>query len=225
MNNLLIWYPCWQLHKINFMHCIILFAKNSLSTLLTQPTPFLQSNPRPHFTLKFVRSHTPTTLGTCCLFWFTIIKDHGRIDNACFRLWDIVMIDKRKINIKAKGCKYKTKRKQWTSRRQRNAKTRRREEYGNQKMQENLWNQFGRFVKSLEVKVQYHEVEVCYVSSHIRRITNQLRRLMKLVEDSDNISWKAHILNLDLHKIGLAHLWSHLTKGVISFNTEMLQLV
>jgi hypothetical protein len=47
---------------------------------------------------------------------------------------------------------------------------------------EDLWNWFGRFTKLLEVKVHYHEIEVCHMSSRFRRIMNYFRRFMKLVE-------------------------------------------
>ena len=48
-------------------------------------------------------------------------------------------------------------------------------------------NWLERFMKFLEVKVHYHEIEVHHMSS-------RFRRFMKLVEHFDNIGWKAHEL-------------------------------
>ena len=46
----------------------------------------------------------------------------------------------------------------------------------------------------LEVKVHYHKIDVCHMSSRYRRIMNSFRRLnfVKLVEYSRNIGWKVH---------------------------------
>jgi hypothetical protein len=44
--------------------------------------------------------------------------------------------------------------------------------YENYEVQEDLWNRFERFMKLLKVKVHYHEIEVCHMSSLFRRIMN-----------------------------------------------------
>ena len=44
-------------------------------------------------------------------------------------------------------------------------------------------------MKLLDLKVHYYEIEVCHMS---RRIMNQFRRFMKLVEHYGNIGWKVH---------------------------------
>ena len=45
-------------------------------------------------------------------------------------------------------------------------------EYKNHTMQNDLWNLFGIFMKLLEVKTHYHEIEVCRMWSQFRRIMN-----------------------------------------------------
>ena len=59
-------------------------------------------------------------------------------------------------------------------------------------------------MKWLEVKVHYHEIEMCHMSSRFIRIMNQLRKLMKLVEYFGNICRKIHELASNLHEIEFA---------------------
>ena len=63
-------------------------------------------------------------------------------------------------------------------------------------------------MKLLKVKFHYHDM-----SNLFRRIMNEFRRYMKLVEHFDNIDWKVHELACNLHEIEFALLQSHLTKG------------
>ena len=72
-------------------------------------------------------------------------------------------------------------------------------------------------MKLLEVKVHYHEIKVCYMSSWFRRIMNYFRRFMKLVTPSSNMSWKVHEVAWSLHEIDFALQWCHLTKGASLF--------
>ena len=46
-------------------------------------------------------------------------------------------------------------------------------------------------MKLLVVEVNYHEIEECHISSWCRRIM-KVGKFMKLVEHSDNMSWKVH---------------------------------
>ena len=45
-------------------------------------------------------------------------------------------------------------------------------EYEIYKMQNYLWDWFGTFLKLLEVKIHYHEIEVCHMFRRFRRIMN-----------------------------------------------------
>ena len=53
-------------------------------------------------------------------------------------------------------------------------------------------------MKLLEVKVPYDEIEVCHMSSRLRRIMNSFRRFMTLVKHSGNIGWKVHEIEFAL---------------------------
>jgi hypothetical protein len=50
--------------------------------------------------------------------------------------------------------------------------------------------------------------------SLFRRIMNEFKRYMKLVEHFGNIGWKVHELACNLYEIEFALLQRHLTKGV-----------
>ena len=52
------------------------------------------------------------------------------------------------------------------------------------------------------------------MSSRLKRIMNQSRRFMKLVEHSCSIGWKVHEQAWNMHEIEFALMWSQLTKGV-----------
>ena len=56
-------------------------------------------------------------------------------------------------------------------------------------------------MKSIGVKVHYHEIEVCHMSSRFRRIMNYFTRFMKLAKHYGNIGWKVHELTWHLHEI------------------------
>ena len=87
--------------------------------------------------------------------------------------------------------------------------------YKNHIVQKDLWNWFGRFMKLLEVKVHYHDIEVYHMSSRFYRIMNQLKKFMKLVEYFGNIGRKDHELAGKLYELEFALQWSRSTKGVI----------
>ena len=61
-------------------------------------------------------------------------------------------------------------------------------------------------MKSIGVKVHYHEIEVCHMSSRFRRIMNYFTRFMKLAKHYGNIGWKVHELTWHLHEIQFAIL-------------------
>ena len=115
-------------------------------------------------TLKSTRLCTLTELGLCCLLWCIVMKGHG---TPCFQLWGAIMKDQRKTDIKARlPSKHKAKEALMNNKKAKNTK------WGGEKLRnwdykvwKDLWNCFGRFMKLLEIKVQYHEIEVCHMSS------------------------------------------------------------
>ena len=54
-----------------------------------------------------------------------------------------------------------------------------------------------------------------HVKINLEESWTHLGRFMKLIEYFGNIDWKIHELAWNLHEIEFAHLWSHLSKGVI----------
>ena len=90
----------------------------------------------------------------------------------------------------------------------------------NHRVRKYSWNWFGRFMKLLEVKVHYYEIEVWCMSNRVRRILNQFRRFMQLVEHFDNIGWKVHKLVWNLHEIEFALPWSRLQKEYLNFKCK-----
>ena len=61
-------------------------------------------------------------------------------------------------------------------------------------------------MKFLEAKIHYHEIEGCHMSNWFRRIMNQFRRFMNLVEHFGYIGWKVHEPTWNLQEIGFALL-------------------
>ena len=143
-------------------------------------------------------------------------KDHRRTEVVCFYLWDNVMKDQRKINTNAIGFQVNTKRRGTNEQQEGKEYESRRWEVENTKIQKDIWNWLGRFMKLLEVKVHCHEIEVCHTCQvGLGESWTISERFMKLVKHSSNIIWNVHELAWNLYVIESALLWSHLTKGVI----------
>ena len=95
-------------------------------------------------------------------------------------------------------------------------------------MWEDLCIWFERFMKLPKVRIHYHEIEACHMTSWFRRImSTNFRRFMKLVEHCSNIGGKVHELAWNLHDIVFVLMWSHLTKrsmyDVQAITTNMVQ--
>ena len=97
----------------------------------------------------------------------------------CFKVY----IEQRRTNEQWEGKKYETRRREVEKLR--------------------LWKPHivKRFMKLLELKVHYHEIEaLCHKSSWFEKIVNYFRRFVKLVEHSSNIGWKVYELAWNLHE-------------------------
>jgi hypothetical protein len=78
-------------------------------------------------------------------------------------------------------------------------------------------------MKLLKGKFHYHEIEVCHMSSLFRRIMNEFRRYMKLVEHFGNIGWKVHELACNLYEIKFALLQKTSYQRSMNQTTLVLQ--
>ena len=122
---LIIWYPYSQLHKIDFLNCIILFHKEWYivykiflvrrrcwealinNRMLEQPNgPNLNTALQTCYALY---SCTLTTFGLCYVLQCIVIKNYRRFATACSRLWGIVMKHQGKIDIKSRGFHVSTR--------------------------------------------------------------------------------------------------------------------
>lgn len=115
---------------------------------------------------------------------------------------------KKQVNPKHKGTNDEWGRKECETRRQEVEISK------NHKLWKDLWNQFGGFMRLLEVKVHYHKIEECHMSSWLGRIMNQSKRFVKLIKHFGSSGWKVHKLAWNLHEIAFAFMRSHLTRGV-----------
>ena len=80
---------------------------------------------------------------------------------------------------------------------------------------------FGEFMKLVwknlklpKLKVHDQKIEVCHMSSWLRKKKNLFRMFMNLIEHTGNTSWKIDEIAWNLHEVVFALPWSHLTKGL-----------